>query len=115
MWMLLTGLALALLIVNLWRGNLLIAVADFLLWIGLAVYMFLDAGAIFGIGQTYYIFFVYVYIILAVGSLLSLMDYQITKEKDGNKWTEWGGRPKDKETNLDKYRKELYGRTRRGR
>ena len=90
-------------------------VADFLLWIGLAVYMFLDSDAIFGIDETYYIFFVYVYIILAIGSLLSLMDTQITKEKDGIKWTEFGARPKDKTTNYGKYKTELQSRTRKNR
>ncbi len=115
MWMLLTGLALVLLLINLWRRDLLIGICAFLLWIGLAVYMFLDTASLFGLDETYYIYFAYVYVVLAISSLLTLMNQQITKEKNGQRWTEWGSRPENKETSYDRYKAELHRRTRRNR
>ena len=93
--------------------HILMGVCAFLTWFGEAMWLFFSAVPLFNFAELHTQLLAWVFFIMAFVPLLLLMDYQITKEKDGQKWTEWGARPKDKETNYERYKAELQRRTRR--
>ena len=107
-----TILGICLTVISMRSPQILLRFASFLTWFALGIMMITNA---FGtsIGDAWTAYLGWVFIVLAFASLLLHMDTEITKEKNGQKWTEWGARPKDKETSYERYKAELRSRTRR--
>ena len=92
--------------------HVLIAVCATLTWFGEAMWLFFSTVPVFPFSENHAFILAWVFFIMSFVPLLLLMDYQILKEKDGQKWTEWGARPKDKESTYEKHRREVRKRLR---
>jgi len=106
-------LAVCLTVIALRHNLILFRVSAFLTWFALGMIMLTDA---FGttIVDDWTLYLGWIFIMMSFSSLLIHMDTEITTESKGQRWTEWGTRPKNKETNYDRYKAELQRRTRRG-
>ena len=104
-------LAVCLTVIALRHNLILFRVSAFLTWFALGMIMLTNA---FGttITDNWTLYLGWIFIMMSFSSLLIHMDTEITTEKDGKKWTEWGSRPKDKETSYERYRRELRSKTR---
>lgn len=106
-------LGLGLTLTALKRPHILLSFSAFFVWFALGI-IFLTNAFGTSLNDDWTIYVGVVFILMSFASLLMLMDTEITMEKDGKRWTEYGGKPTDqKETDYERYRRELRRRTRR--
>jgi len=117
-WMLMVfmGFAIALMVINFRRRNILLAVAASMVWLALAVWLFLGSSAPIGLDASWKTILAWVFFIMLFVPLLLQMDTEIKMEgPKGKRWSTWGAEPERKPSAYENYRDQLYGRTRRYR
>ena len=104
-------LAVCLTVIALRHSLILLRVSAFLTWFALGIIM-LTGSLGTTIANDWTLYLGWVFIIMAFSSLLLHLDTEITREKDGARWTERGVRPRDKESTYEKHRREVRRRLR---
>jgi len=94
------------------RKEMLLAMCASLTWFAEAMWLFFSEVPLFDIAEVYAKILVWVFFIMAFVPWLFQMDVEITNEREGTSWKEWGAKPKDKATSYEKYARELRRRTR---
>ena len=99
------------------RRDILISMTAGLIWFVLGMWIFFSSTPILGLDESWKQILVWIFFILTFVPFLIYMNQEITREKSGNRWTEYGN-PKDYEetvSSYDNYKKELQRRIRRHR
>ena len=110
------GFAITLMVINFRRRNILLAVAASMVWLALAVWLFLGSSAPIGLDASWKTILAWVFFIMLFVPLLLQMDTEIKMEgPKGKRWSTWGTEPERKPSAYENYRDQLYGRTRRYR
>jgi len=96
------------------RPEILIRLAAGLVWLGLGFWILLGGIDNIQIGDSWIQILIWVFFLMAAVPFLFQMNTEVRNERDGQVWTEWGGKPKESmPSGYEKYKKRLYRRTRR--
>ena len=106
-------LAIALSVISLKNKQILWRIATFLSWFTLSI-IFLTNAFGTSINDDWTLYLGWIFLIISFATLLMHMDTEITVEKEGRSWKEYGQPPKGKESKYESYRRQLYSKTRRG-
>lgn len=96
----------------------LVNVSAMFLWMGIMFWWWIDPPyADFDLPDVLSYVLTAVTLMLSIGLALDIMNRanqtEISREKGGHRWTEWGTPPKGELSGYEKYKRQLQGRTRR--
>lgn len=77
------------------RRQLLLAVSTFLIWFGMAMWLFFSGGAVFDLSTDYAKIFVWVFFIMSVVPFVLYANVPILHQRYGRSWTEYGEPPQE--------------------
>jgi len=98
------------------RRNILLVLVASLLWFGLAMWLFFDAGSYFNLADNYAKIFAWLFIVLSVLPIMFYMNQEIRRDKGSRKWTEYGQPPpEERKSEYEKYAEDLHARMYRNR
>ena len=92
------------------RKEILICFCASLTWFSLAIWYFFGSTPLFGLEEVYHQLLVWVFVLMTFVPWLAQMNTEITREAGGQKWTEYGPKPKTKIANYEEYKAELRRR-----
>ena len=88
------------------KKEVLLSVATSVVWMGIAYWIFTTMDMTLTWAQ----FLIWVAVMLIFVPLLALMNTELKVTRDGNSWTEYGGKPpKNIVSASEKYKREIHG------